>query len=126
VKSFYKRLSRNENRLGPGLLLHFEFSSFTGHAGRGTDIAVGADEQSVALSCAGCWHELLKLKDGVHVFLVPFEIFNLIFENRQPCICKASARAETPMMVSVGCNRKEDPHHAWQDDLATFRNSGSR
>jgi len=59
---------------GPGLLLHFEFSSFTGQAGRGTNVAVGADEQNADLSRAGCWHELLKLKDGVHVFLVPFEI----------------------------------------------------
>ena len=57
-----------------GLLLHFEFSSFTGQAGRGTNVAVGADEQNADLCRAGCWHELLKLKDGVHVFLVPFEI----------------------------------------------------
>jgi hypothetical protein len=57
-----------------GLLLHLKFSSFTGQAGRGTNVAIGTDEQNADLSRASCWHEFLKLKDGVHVFLVPFEI----------------------------------------------------
>jgi hypothetical protein len=48
--------SRNGNRQGPGLLLHLEFSSFTGQAGGGTNIAVGADEQNADLARAGCWH----------------------------------------------------------------------
>jgi hypothetical protein len=126
VKIFLQAAIPKRESPGPGLLLHLEFSSFTGHAGRGTNIAVGADEQSVDISRAGCGHELLKLKDGVHFFLVPFEIFDLIFENRQPCICKASARAETAMMVSAGCNQEADADDLLQDDLATFRNSGSR
>jgi len=74
VKIFLQAAIPKWESPGPRLLLHLEFSSFTGQAGRGTNVAVGADEQNADLSRAGCWHELLKLKDGVHVFLVPFEI----------------------------------------------------
>jgi hypothetical protein len=50
-----------------------------------------------------------------------FQNFDLILEFRQPCICKASARAETPIIVSNGCNRKKRPTQLLAGQLGNFQ-----